>query len=74
MQKSGNNGLDVKPEIGQDRRHLHGMDQVRLSRKTHLSLVNLGGEDIGLPDNIQIGSRVVGENFFKNVVEPDHRS
>jgi len=74
VQKPGGNGLDIKPQIGEDRGHFHGMDQVRLSRKTHLSLVNLGGKDIGLPDNIQISSWVVGEDFFKNVIEPDHRS
>ena len=63
---------DVQLQVGQDGRHLHGMDKVGLSGQPDLSLVDLGGVDIGLFNQAEVRPGKVTVHLFKNVVEADH--
>ena len=62
--------LHVRQEVG-DRQ---GMDQVRLPRMTNLSPVLEGGEDIRPPEQLDVGVRAVGPDFFKEILEANHEN
>ena len=72
MQESGGDCLRVKPELSQQHSHFYGMIEVRFAGQPHLSLVNLGGKNIGLLYKIKVSCGVVGGNPFYDVLKPNH--
>ena len=44
------------------------MDQVRLPGKASLPLVDLGAKDVGFPDQVKVGGRIIGGNLVEDVV------
>ncbi len=72
MQQPGDDGRHIHFQLDEDIGDLHRMGQVGLAGKTHLSLVHLGAEDVGLAHGIEVGIAVEGADFFENVVETNH--
>jgi hypothetical protein len=48
------------------------MNEVRLSRETHLSHVDLRREDVGLSEEVDIRIGIVNEVLLQNVIESQH--
>ncbi len=48
------------------------MNKIRLAGGPFLSLVLLGGKEVGPAQQIEIGLRVIGSNFLHDVFDPDH--
>ena len=63
-------GHDVQLEVGQEIGHLERVDHVGLARMADLSLVLEGREDVGPPEQFEIGVRAVGPDLL----EQDPRS
>ncbi len=49
-----------------------GVNEVGFSREANLSLVNLGGEDVGFLEEIEVSLGVISGDLFQYVVKPDH--
>ena len=62
----------VHPHFGQQVCYLEGMDEVGLARGPHLTLVLDRGEDIGLPEDLEVGLRMVALDGLLDVLEADH--
>ncbi len=72
MEQPGHHRWHVELQVSQYARHLHGVNEIGLSRETRLSLVDLGAVDIGLADQVQVGHRIVGDDLIEDIVEPYH--
>ena len=64
---------DVQLHVGQDVGDLEGMDEVGLAGMADLSLVLQGREDVGPPEQLEIGVRTVAPDLFEQVLEANHR-
>ena len=73
VEEAGGNGHDVEPHIGQQVRHLEGVDHVRLAGSTDLSLVLVGREHVGPSEQLEVGVGTGRANLFQKVFEPDHK-
>jgi hypothetical protein len=72
VQQTGGNGDDVELHVSQLVGHLERVNQIRLTRVAHLSLVLEGGEDIGPPEQLYVGLGIASPDLFDDVLEPDH--
>ena len=72
VQQAGGNRDDVELHVGELVGDFERVDEVGLARMAHLSLVLEGGEDIGPPQQVNVGVRVDAPDFFDEVLEPDH--
>ena len=63
----------VHLQVGEDRGDLEGVDQVGLAGVADLAAVLEGREDVGPPEQLDVGVRVVLPDFFQQVLEADHR-
>ena len=72
VQEAGGNGhgveLHVRQEVGDGQR----MDQVGLPGVAHLAPVLEGREHIGPPEQLDVGVRAVGPDFFEEILEANH--
>ena len=59
VQQRGSNGGVVELELGQDRRDLEGMREIRIARRALLMTVRLHGVDIGAVEQRLVGAGVV---------------
>jgi len=61
--------LHVGEEVGDGER----MDEVWLAGMAHLAPVLEGGEDVRAPEQLDVGVRAVGPDFFEEVLEANHK-
>ena len=72
VQQPGRDGHDVQLHVGQLVGHLERVDQVGLPRVADLSLVLEGREDVGPPEQLDVGLGIAGPDLFDEILEPDH--
>ena len=72
VQEAGGDGDDVQPQVGEDVGDLERVDEVGLARAAHLSLVLVGREHVGPPEQLDVGLGVGGPHLLDEVLEPDH--
>jgi hypothetical protein len=72
VQEAGGDGDDIEPHVGELIGDLERVDEVRLSRMPHLSLVLEGGEHIRSPQQLGIGVGITGPHLLDKVFEPNH--
>ena len=72
VEQAGGDGDHVQPHVGEDVGDLERMDEVGLARVADLSLVLEGGEDVGPPEQLDVGVGAVGPDLFDQVLEPNH--
>jgi len=61
-----------RAELNDESGNLHGMNEVRLSRETDLSHVDLRRKDIGLSEEVDVRIGTVSEVLLQNVIESQH--
>jgi hypothetical protein len=49
------------------------MNDIRLTRETGLSLVNLGAVYVSLADEVEVSRRVIRRYLIEDVIKPDHK-
>ena len=72
VEEPGGDRDDVELHVGEQVGDLERVDEVGLARMADLSLVLEGGEDVGPPQQVDVGVRVVRPDLFDEVLEPDH--
>ena len=65
VEEAGGDGHHVHLQVGEDGGDLEGMDQVRLAGMTDLAAVLQGREDVGPPQQLDVGVRVVVPDLFQ---------
>ena len=73
MQKRGGDGGVVEFEVGENRRHLDRVREVRVARGAPLLAMRLHGVDIGAVEQRFVGFGIVAAHPFDQVVLPHHR-
>ncbi len=73
VEQTGGDGhgvqLHIRQEVGDGER----MDEVWFARMANLSSVLEGRKDIGPPEQLDVGVRAVGPDFFQQILEANHR-
>ena len=72
VEKAGGDADDVELHVGQNVGDLERMDEVGLARVADLSLVLQGREDVGPPEQLEVGIGTVGPDLFQQVLEANH--
>jgi hypothetical protein len=72
VQEPRGDGHDVQPHVRQQVGDLQRVDQVGLPGSTDLSLVLVGRENIGPPEQLGVGVRIGRTHLFEQIFEPDH--
>ena len=72
VEQAGGDRDHVELHVGEEIGHLERMDQVRLAGMADLSLVLEGREDVGPPQQLEVGVGAVGPDLFDEVLEPNH--
>ena len=72
VQQAHRDAGGVHAHLGQDGRHLEGVDEVGLARGARLALVLDRGEDVGLAQQLEVGPRMVAPHGLVDVLEADH--
>ena len=73
VEQAGGNGDRVEPHVGEDVGHGERVNQVRLPRVAHLSPVLEGRENVGPPQQFDVGFRRIASDFFEEILEANHR-
>ena len=73
VQKRRSDGGVVELEVGEDRRHLDRVGEIRVARGALLLAMRLHGVDIGAVEQRFVGVRIVGAHPFDQIVVPHHR-
>ena len=72
VQQAGGDGHRVQLHVGQEVGHRQRMDQIGLAGVAHLSPVLEGRKDVGPPQQLDVGVRAVGPDFFEEILEANH--
>ena len=72
VQEPGGDGDHVQPHVRQEVGHLERVDQVGLPGPADLSLVLVGGEHVGPPEQLGVGVRIGRAHLLEQIFEPDH--
>ena len=72
VEQAGGDGHDVELHVGEQVRDLERVDQVRLPGMADLSLVLERRENVGPPQQLDVGVGIGGPDLFDEVLEPDH--
>ena len=72
VQEAGRDGDHVQPHVRQEVGDLQRVHQIRLAGSTDLSLVLVGGEDVGPPEQLGVGVRIGRAHLLEQIFEPDH--
>jgi hypothetical protein len=72
VQQAGGDGDRVELHVGEEVGDRQGVDEVRLPGMADLSPVLEGGEDVGLPEQLDVGIRAVGPDLFEEILEANH--
>ena len=70
--RPGGDGDGVELHVGQEVGDGEGVDQVGLPGMADLSPVLEGREDVGPPEQLDVGVRAVGPDFFEEILEANH--
>ena len=73
VEQAGGDGHHVQPHVGQDVGHFERVDQVGLAGVADLALVLQGREDVGPPEQLEVGVGAIGADLVDEVLEPNHR-
>ena len=73
VEQPGRDGDGVELEVDQELGDGQGVDEVGLARTAHLAPVLEGREDVGPPEQLDVGVRAVGPDFFEEILEANHR-
>jgi hypothetical protein len=74
VEQAGGDGHRVKLHVRKEVCDREGMNQVRLPRMPHLSLVLEGREDVGPPEQLDVGVRAIRPHFFEQILETNHEN
>ena len=74
VQEPGGNRHGVELHVGQEVGDGKRMDEVGLARMADLSPVLEGGEDVRPPQQLDVGVRAVGPDFFEKILEANHEN
>ena len=72
VEEAGGNGDGVELHVGEEVGDGQGVDQVGLPGMAHLSPVLEGRKDVGPPEQLDVGVRAVGPDFFEEILEANH--
>ncbi len=72
VEERGRNRRIVELEVGQDRRDLERMGEIRIARGAPLLAVRLHGVDIGAVEQVLVGVRIVTPHPLDQIVLPHH--
>ena len=72
VEQAGGDRDDVELHVGQEVGDLERVDQVGLARMAHLSLVLERREDVGPPQQLEVGVRAVGPDLLEQILEANH--
>ena len=72
VKQTGRHGDDVQLHVGQEVCNCQRMDEIGLPRVAHLSPVLEGREDVGPPEQLDIGVRAVCPDLFHEILEANH--
>ena len=72
VQQTRTHRYNVKLHFGEDRGHREGMNEIRLTRGSHLLFVFLGRKDISAPEQVEVTIRMVSLDRSHHIFEPDH--
>ena len=72
VEEAGGDGDGVELHVGQEVGDGEGVDQVGLAGMADLSPVLEGREDVGPPEQLDVGVRAVGPDFFEEILEANH--
>ncbi len=73
VEEAGGNGHGVQLHICEKVGYGERVDEVRFSRMANLSPVLERRKDVGAPEQFNVGVRAVGPDFFKQILEANHR-
>ena len=65
---------DVELHVGQEVGDRQGVDEVGLAGVADLSPVLEGREDVGPAEQLDVGVRAVGPDFFEEILEANHEN
>ncbi len=72
VQQAGGDRHDVELHVGELVGDLERMHQIGLAGMAHLSLVLVGREHVGPPQQVNVGVGIDAPHFFDEVLEPNH--
>ena len=72
VEEAGRHADDVQLHVGEDVGDLERMDQIRLARMAHLSLVLQGRKHVGPPEQLEVGVGAVAPDLVEQVLEANH--
>jgi hypothetical protein len=73
VEEPGGDGDRVEPELDQKLGNRQRMDEIRLSRPSHLVAMLEGREDVGAPQQLDVGVGAVGSHLVQEVFESNHQ-
>ena len=74
VEEPGGDGHGVELHVGQEVGDGERMNQVGLAGMADLSPVLERGEDVGAPEQLDVGVRAVGPDFFEEILEANHEN
>ena len=72
VEQAGGDGHDVELHVGEEVGDLERVDEVGLAGMADLALVLEGREDVGPPEQLEVGVRAVAPDFFEQGLEANH--
>ena len=72
VEQAGGNRDRVELHVGEEVGDCQRVDQVGLARMADLAPVLEGREDVGPPEQLDVGVRAVGPDFFEQILEANH--
>ena len=72
VEQAGGDGHGVELHVGQEIGDGERVDEVGLAGMAHLSPVLERREDVGPPEQLDVGVRAVGPDFFEEILEANH--
>ena len=73
VEEAGRDGDGVQFHVGQEVGDSERMDEIWLPGVADLSPVLERREDIGFPEQLDVGVRAVGPDLFEQILEANHR-
>ncbi|MGY4289639.1 hypothetical protein ACVWXO_008905 [Bradyrhizobium sp. LM2.7] len=72
VKQRGHDGRIIQLQVGENRRHLEGVREIRVARGAGLRTVRLHGVDIGAVQKIFVGVGIVGPDTLDEVILTHH--
>ena len=74
VEQAGRDGHGVELHVGQEVGDGQGVNQIGLAGVAHLSPVLERREDVGPPEQLDVGVRAVGPDLFEEILEANHEN